>query len=669
MNKEQAKARVAELTEQLREHSYRYYVLDDPLVSDAEYDQLFDELTALEKQFPELLAPDSPTQQVGAPPSQAFAPVKHSQQMLSLGKATKPEEFEAFDKRVRDQLAGDPEEIEYVTEPKLDGLAVELVYRDGKLVQGSTRGDGVTGEDITRNVRTVKNIPKSLKNQPALLEVRGEVIITKSAFAQLNREREEAGEELYANPRNTAAGSLRQLDPQITAQRPLVFYAHGIGLIEGAEPGTQWELLQLLQKWGLQITPGALLVKDAVAVRKQYDRLEERRNDLEFDIDGMVVKINSLRQQSKLGELSRTPRWAIAMKFPPQQRDTQVLDIQVQVGRTGILTPVAHLEPVQVGGVEVKRASLHNYGEVERKDIRIGDWVVVQRAGDVIPEVVKPIADRRTGKEKKFVMPKRCPICESQVSKLEDEAYHRCLNIACPAQVQERIIHFASKSGVDIDGLGPKLIGQLLEQGLIHDFADLYTIQREQLIELERMAEKSADNLLAAIEKSKQTDLPHLLVGLGIANVGEYVAGLLATEFGAIEKIKDADPESLSAIEGIGPIVAESIRDFFENKQNLEVLDKLRSSWSTFPEQEVATGPQPLAGKIFVLTGGLESLTRDQAKKRLQALGAKVTSSVSKKTDYVIAGADPGSKLDKAQQLGVAVLNEQQFLELIGGEA
>jgi DNA ligase (NAD+) len=586
--------------------------------------------------------------------------------MLSLGKATQPDEFLAFDKRIHDQLAGDPDPIEYVVEPKLDGLAVELIYRDGRLALGSTRGDGVTGEDITRNLRTVKNIPAQLPEELELLEVRGEIIINKRDFATLNRQRETAGEELYANPRNTAAGSLRQLDPAITAQRPLLFYAHGAGLLRGAEPESQWELLQLLQKLSFEITPGAQPVGQAAQVREQYDQLEQRRNDLEFDIDGMVVKVNSLRQQHKLGELSRTPRWAIAMKFPPQQRETQVEEIQVQVGRTGILTPVAHLVPVQVGGVEVRRASLHNSGEVERKDIRIGDWVIVQRAGDVIPEVVKPIADRRSGSEKKFQMPKHCPVCESLVSKLEDEAYHRCPNIGCPAQVQERIAHFASKAGVDIDGLGPKLVGQLLEQDLIHNVADLYKLEREQLIDLERLAEKSADNLIAAIEQSKKTDLPHLLVALGIANVGEHVAGLLATEFGSVSKIRQADQEALSAIEGIGPVVAQSIADFFANAENARVIKELESAWGKFPESEVSTGPQPLAGKTFVLTGGLEIFTRGEAKKRLQALGAKVTSSVSKKTDYVVAGADSGSKLAKAEKLGVAVLSEPEFLKLIG---
>lgn len=667
MEKQKARKRIAELRTQIAEHNHRYYVLDDPTVSDAEYDQLFDELTKLEIAFPDLLTPDSPTQRVGAAPSQAFAAVKHSQPMLSLAKATKPDEFVAFDKRVEEQLSGDPEPISYVTEPKLDGLAVELVYCDGKLQQGSTRGDGVTGEDITRNIRTLKNVPRELKDAPRLIEVRGEVLINKADFAQLNKQREEAGEELYANPRNTAAGSLRQLDSRITASRPLLFYAYGVGLLEGVAVETHWELLQLLKLVGLQTTPGAKHVEDAAAVRKQFDDLEARRNDLEFDIDGMVVKVNSIRQQRKLGELSRSPRWAIAMKFPPQQRETQVEDIQVQVGRTGILTPVAHLKPVQVGGVEVKRASLHNFGEVERKDIRIGDWVIIQRAGDVIPEVVKPISERRRGKEKKFSMPKRCPICDSEVSKVEAEAYHRCLNIACPAQVQERIIHFASKSGVDIDGLGPKLIEQLLEQRLITDIADLYSLTKAQLINLERMAEKSAENLIAAFEDSKNADLPHLIVGLGIANVGEFVAGLLAGEFGRLDKIKGADIARLSALEGIGPIVAESIRDFFENESNLHVIEKLQKSWGRLPEAEVAGGPRPLAGKTVVLTGGLEHFTRDRAKKRLQALGAKVTSSVSKKTDYVVAGVDPGSKLEKAEKLGVAILNEDQFLELIGG--
>ncbi len=669
MKKAEAKKRIAELSEQLHHHSYRYYVLDDPEVTDGEYDRLFDELGKLEEQYPDLKLPDSPTQRVGAPPASAFRSVRRAIPMLSLNKATKPNEFADFDRRVRETLKGDPDTVEYLTEPKLDGLAVELVYEDSVLSLGLTRGDGATGEDVTDNLRTIKNVPLKLREiSVKLLEVRGEVIMTKGDFAELNRRREQEGQELYANPRNTAAGSVRQLDSSVTAQRNLRFYAHGVGRLEGIEVDNQWQLLHQLRQAGFETSPQAQLVYHPEEVFEQYNKLEQLRNSMEFDIDGMVVKVNSFRQQQKLGELSRSPRWAVAMKFPPQQEETIVEDIQVQVGRTGTLTPVAHLQPVRVGGVEVKRATLHNYDEVKRKDIRIGDRVIVQRAGDVIPEVVKPLTSKRTGSEKEFSMPKQCPVCESEVVRIEGEAAYRCPNVSCPAQVLERITHFASKGGVNIDGLGPKLIEQFLNQGLIKNFADLYYVGIDQVVSLERMAEKSAENLIKAIEKSKDADLPHLLAALGIPNVGEHAAGLLAENFGSIEKLMMADAEQLSEIEGIGPIVAESILDFFANERNCTIMERLQDAWKQLPRYEIAAGPKPLKDKTFVLTGGLEKYSRDQAKKKLQDLGAKVSSSVSKKTDYVVAGAEPGSKLEKAQKLGVEVLSEAQFLSLIGDE-
>ncbi len=667
VNRKQAEKRIGELTEQLHHHNYRYYILDDPEVTDADYDRLFDELTQLEERFPELKREDSPIQRVGAQPSDRFDSVKHSVPMLSLNKATKPEEFEDFDRRVHEMLSGDPEKIEYVTEPKLDGLAIELVYENGTFTLGSTRGDGTTGEVITNNLRTVKSIPLKLRNcDVPLLEVRGEIILTKPDFARINSEREKAGLELYANPRNTAAGSVRQLDPKVTAARPLIFFAYGVGQMARIEIASEWELLDYLTGIGFQVTPNARLVEDRGEVREEYDNLGEKRANLEFDIDGMVVKVNSIRQQEKLGALSRSPRWAIAMKFPPQQEETIVEDIAVQVGRTGILTPVAHLKPVRVGGVEVKRASLHNYDEVVRKDIRIGDHVIVQRAGDVIPEVVKPLTDKRTGKETKFSMPRKCPVCDTPVSRIEDEAYHRCTNLRCSAQVLERIIHFASKGGVDVDGLGPKLIEQFLQKEMIGDFSDLYYLKKDDVVGLERMAEKSADNLMAALEQSKSADLPHLVYALGINNVGEYVAGVLAAQFGSLDKIASVGQEELSQIEGIGPIVAQSIVDFFANKENQSVLEKLKKAWGELPTYEIFTGPKPLDGKTFVLTGGLEKYTREQSKKIIQDLGGKVASSVSKKTDFVVAGSDPGSKYEKAQKLNIAILSEQDFLKLVG---
>ena len=478
MKKPEAKKRIADLIEQINYHNRRYYELDDPEITDADYDRLFDELTQLETEFPDLKRTDSPTQKVGAAPSTGFRSVRRSIPMLSLNKAITPEEFLDFERRVNEILAGDSETIEYLTEPKLDGLAVELIYENGDLTLGLTRGDGTTGEDVTANLRTVKNIPKKLSdNKIKLLEVRGEIILAKSDFARLNKEREERGEELYANPRNTAAGSVRQLDAKITGSRPLKFYAHGVGKIEGPQLGNQWELLRLLKQLGFDATPEAQLVFYSEKVMERYNFLNEKRASLDYDIDGMVVKVNSFRQQQKLGELSRSPRWAIAMKFPPQQEETVVEDIVVQVGRTGALTPVAYLKPVRVGGVEVKRATLHNYDEVMRKDIRIGDRVIIQRAGDVIPEVVKPLANKRSGSEKKFAMPKKCPVCASEVVRIEGEAVYRCPNMSCPAQVAERIIHFASKGGVDIDGLGPKLIEQMLDSRLIQNFADLYSLK------------------------------------------------------------------------------------------------------------------------------------------------------------------------------------------------
>ncbi len=669
MTKDQARKRIADLVELVSYHNHRYHVLDDPEITDADYDRLFDELVALESEFPDLKRADSPTQRVGAAPATAFRSVKRAIPMLSLNKAITPDEFFDFERRVNEILVGDTETVEYLTEPKLDGLAVELVYEKGVLTLGLTRGDGTTGEDVTANLRTVKNLPLRFKApEIKLLEVRGEIILTKSEFAKLNKQREERGEELYANPRNTAAGSVRQLDPTITASRPLRFYAHGVGRLEGSQPGTQWELLRLLTKLGFEVTPEAQLCYFAEKVIERYNALNEKRSAFDFDIDGMVVKVNSFRQQQKLGELSRSPRWAIAMKFPPQQEETVIEDIVVQVGRTGTLTPVAHLRPVRVGGVEVKRATLHNYDEVMRKDIRIGDHVIIQRAGDVIPEVVKPLTVHRTGKEKRFTMPKRCPECRSEVVRIEGEAAYRCPNLSCPAQVAERIIHFASKGGVDIDGLGPKLIEQMLAAGLIHDFADLYHLQLEQVASLERMAEKSAANLINSIEKSKGADLPHLVAALGINNVGEHVARLLAMNFGSLDRLAKAGIGELNAVEGIGPIVAESIVDFFANEQNQHVLSKLRKAWKALPSFEIAAGPKPLAGKTFVITGGLEKYSRDQAKKVLLDLGAKVASSVSKKTDYVVVGVDPGSKYQDAQRLGIKTLTEAEFLELTGGQ-
>lgn len=669
MKKADAKKEIRKLTDELNYHNYRYYVLDDPVISDAEYDRLFDRLAELESEYPDLKEPDSPTQRVGASPSDKFEQVKHSLPMLSLNKVTSESQFADFVRRVETDLEGDPEKIEYVTEPKLDGLAVELVYEDGVLTIASTRGDGVTGEVITDNIRTIRNIPLRLigDKPPSRLEVRGEVVIKKESFIELNRKREEAGEQLFANPRNAAAGSLRQLDPKITASRPLFMFAYSIGIVEGAELLKHSDTLQFLGEVGFSVSELIDVCSSPSDVEKRYDRFMSMRSELPFDVDGMVIKVNSYRQQQKLGELSRSPRWAVAWKFPPEQATTVIEDIGVQVGRTGILTPVAHLKPVRVGGVEVRRASLHNEDELRRKGVLIGDTVVVQRAGDVIPEVVKPIEEKRTGDEREFQMPKTCPACGSEVKKDPDGVYIRCNNPACPTQVVERIIHFVSKSGVDIDGVGGKLVEKMVELDMIEDAADLYYLEKDDLLEMERMGDKLAQNILDSIEQSKHPDLPHLINALGIRNVGEHLAQVLAREFHSIDNLKSASVEELSAINEVGPIVAQSIRDFFDLDETAGFLKKLRDAGVVFPVEEAPKGPKPLDGQSFVVTGTLENYSRSQAKKKLESLGARVVSSVSKNTDAVVVGSNPGSKYDKAQQLGIRIISEDEFNQLVEG--
>ncbi len=670
MKKADAKKEIRRLTDELNYHNYRYYVLDDPVIPDAEYDQLFDRLTEIESKYPDLKEPDSPTQRVGAPPSDKFEQVKHSIPMLSLNKVTSESQFADFVRRVETDLKGDPERIEYVTEPKLDGLAVELVYEDAVLTIASTRGDGVTGEVITDNIRTVRNVPLRLigDNPPTRLEVRGEVVIKKESFIELNRKREKSGEQLFANPRNAAAGSLRQLDPRVTASRPLFMFAYSIGVVEGAELLRHSDALQFLRETGFSVSELIDICPSPSDVEKRYDRFMDMRSELPFDVDGMVIKVNSYRLQQKLGELSRSPRWAVAWKFPPEQATTVIEDIGVQVGRTGILTPVAHLKPVRVGGVEVRRASLHNEDELRRKGVMIGDTVIVQRAGDVIPEVVKPVKEKRTGDEREFQMPKSCPACGSEVRKDPDGVYIRCNNPACPTQVVERIIHFVSKSGVDIDGVGSRLVEKMVEIDMISDAADLYYLDRDNLLEMERMGDKLAQNILDSIERSKQPDLPHLINALGIRNVGEHLAQVLAREFHSIDNLKDASVEELSAINEVGPIVAQSIRDFFDLDETDEFLEKLKNGGMEFPVEEAPKGPKPLSGQSFVVTGTLENYSRSQAKKKLESLGARVVSSVSKKTDAVVVGSNPGSKYDKAQQLGIRIIGEDEFNELAGDD-
>jgi len=658
--------RAKALREEIHRHNYLYYVLDQPEVSDAEYDRLFDELSSLEKQFPELVTPNSPTQRVGAPPLEAFKTVRHSLPMLSLGKATSEPEFLDFHRRVVELSRAD--EVPYVVEPKFDGLAVEVVYREGLYSLGSTRGDGTVGEEVTLNLKTVKSIPLRLrgKDVPELIEVRGEVIMNKEDFAKLNRERENTGEPLFANPRNAAAGSVRQLDSKVTSARRLTMFAYGIGVLKGKKLSGHWETLSYLRNIGFKVSEHTELCSNVGQVKKYYEDILNRRDRLPYEIDGIVIKVDDFESQRRLGEISRSPRWAVAWKFPAQQEHTVVKDIIVSVGRTGALTPVALLEPVRVAGVEVSRATLHNEDEVRKKDIRIGDTVVIQRAGDVIPEVVQVIETKRTGRGKPFIMPDLCPVCGSKVERPEGEAVHRCTGLACPAQIKEHLSHFASKGAMDIDGLGYKLLEQMVDKGIIRDQADLYSLKREDLMKMDRMGEKLAQNLQDAIDRSRKPALADLIYALGIRNVGEHLATVLARNFKSIDHLARQTLEDLTQVHEIGPIVAESIYNFFHNPKNLKVLDKLKKGGVIFPEEKTELRETPLAGRTFVLTGGLDSMTRDEARKIIESLGGRVSSSVSKKTDFVVAGKDPGSKYADAQRLGVKTLNEAEFKKMIG---
>ncbi|MDK3022289.1 NAD-dependent DNA ligase LigA [Cupriavidus taiwanensis] len=676
-----AASRVAWLRDELDRHNYQYYVLDAPTIPDAEYDALFSELLALELEHPELQTPDSPTQRVGGEPLSAFDSVRHRVPMLSLNNAFADDDVLNFDRRCAQGLgrsaaaagAADlfsaADAVEYACELKFDGLAMSLRYEDGRLVQAATRGDGETGEDVTVNVRTIKAIPLKLRGPaPAVLEVRGEVFMFRRDFDKLNARQAEAGEKTFVNPRNAAAGSLRQLDPRITARRPLSFFAYGLGELQGVDrPPTHSAMLDGFAALGLPVCKDRAVVKGAQGLLDFYRDIGKRRDALPYDIDGVVYKVNALAEQERLGFVSRAPRFALAHKFPAQEMTTVVEDIEVQVGRTGAITPVARLKPVFVGGVTVTNATLHNEDEIRRKDVHIGDTVIVRRAGDVIPEVVAVVTERRPDDARAFVMPTACPVCGSHIEKLEDEAIARCTGgLICAAQRKQSLLHFAQRRAMDIEGLGDKLVEQLVDQGIVRTPADLYKLGVAKLAALERMADKSAANLVAAIDASRATTMNRFIFALGIRHVGEATAKDLARHFGKLDGLMAADEAALLEVNDVGPVVAQSIAHFFAEPHNVEVIEQLRAAGVHWAESEpVARAPAPLSGKTFVLTGTLPTMSREDAKELLEAAGAKVAGSVSKKTDYVVAGAEAGSKLDKAEALGVPVLDEAGMLALL----
>lgn len=661
------KAEIAVLREKINQHNYHYYVLNSPIISDAEYDRLLQQLQKLETQYPEFITPDSPTQRVGAPPLKEFKEIQHQVPMLSLDNAFIDEDLIAFDKRVRERL-GATQAIEYICEPKLDGVAVSITYEDGILVLGATRGDGFIGEDITQNIKTIRSIPLRLTGEkfPRILEVRGEVYLPLTVFQKLNEQARQKGEKIFVNPRNAAAGSLRQLDSRITASRPLAFFSYGVGVVkEGELANDHYGILQQLKSWGFPVNPLIKAVKSVQACLDFYKRIGEKRAELAYEIDGVVYKVNRLSLQQQLGYASRAPRWAIAHKFPAQEEYTILEAIEFQVGRTGAITPVARLKPVFVGGVTVSNATLHNMDEIGRKGIRVGDTVIIRRAGDVIPEVVGPIMEKRPPHAKKIKMPLHCPVCHSALEQVVGEAITRCrAGLYCPAQRKEAIKHFASRRAMNIEGLGDKLVDQLVEQDLVKNVADLYSLTLSGLSELERMGKKSAQNLLEQLAKSKNTTLARFLYAIGMRQVGEATAKALARYFGNIETVMKASEDTLQEVPDIGPVVAQHIAHFFTERHNQVVIEQLLKAGIHWEEVK-KTKESILAGKVFVLTGSLETLTRDEAKDRLENLGARVSDSVSPKTNYVVVGSEPGSKANKAKQLGLPILNEKQFLDLL----
>jgi DNA ligase (NAD+) len=668
MEKDAIWKRIAELRNIIEYHNKRYYQQDNPEIPDAEYDRLMRELQELEHQYPDDNLASSPTQRVGAAPLNKFAAFNHPSPMLSLANAFSPQEIIDFDLRIK-RLAG-VYNISYIAEPKLDGLAVNLIYENGIFKQGATRGDGATGEDVTQNLKTISSLPLKMKHTsnnpiPAFIEIRGEVYIEKKPFHKLNLRRIDEGEEPFANPRNAAAGSLRQLDSKVTSRRPLSIFLYGIGNVSGISFSTHGEVLQTLSGWGFPVNPLIKQENNMLDCIKYFVSISTQREILPYEIDGVVLKVNDLALQATLGNVSRSPRWALACKFPAAQETTVIKDIIVGVGRTGTLTPVAIMEPVNVGGVMVSRATLHNEDEIMKKDIRIGDTIVIQRAGDVIPEVVKVITSKRTGAEKEFKMPAQCPECNSHIVRLEGEAAHRCINLSCPAQIKEHIKHFASRGGMDIEGLGEKISAKLFDAKLIQDPADLYFLIKEKLLELGRNVQQSSQNLIDSLEKSKYPPLDKFIYALGIRHVGERTAKLLAARFGNMENIIAAKQEDLTTINEIGPEIAASIVKFFQEPKNIKVMEKFIKAGVKPQKKEMPAG-DALQGKSFVLTGTLKSMARNDAKSIIENLRGSVHASLTKKTTYVVAGSEPGSKLDKATSLGITILNEEQFLKLIG---
>ena len=662
LTREQAAARIKDLRDEIKYHEKKYYVDNEPQISDYEFDQLVKELGRLEGRFPELVTPESPTQRVGEKPVKGFPTVRHELPMLSMDNVYSVRELEEFEQRVRKLLPG--RQIEYVAELKIDGLGISILYRGGKYVQAVTRGDGVQGDDVTANVKTIKSLPLVIPDAREV-EVRGEIYLPFESFQKINREREAKEEALFANPRNAASGSIRLLDPKEVASRKLDVFLYSIH-IEGAELASQWENLQTIKKLGFKINPHSRLRRTLGEVVDFWGEWTEKRDSLDYDADGVVIKVNSTGQRQALGVTSKFPRWAISFKFPARQATTRLNGIVVQVGRTGALTPVAELEPVRLSGITISRATLHNEDDIKRKDIRIGDYVLIERSGDVIPKIVGPMKERRTGREKIFVMPTRCPVCHSEAFRPEGEAIARCTNPSCPAKLRESLLHFAARRAMTIEGLGEALVDQLLEKKLVRSIPDIYALKYDDLVDLERMGPKSSENLLDEIQKSKSNDIARLIFALGIRHVGERLAQTLAAHFRGLDMLAAAGVEELTAVEDVGPVVAESIAFFFKQPENRDLLRKFKAAGLNFAAKKGgAKGDQPLAGKTFVLTGGLDRFSRDEAKDAVERRGGTVTDSVSKKTTYLVVGKEPGSKFAKAQKLGITILNEKDFSKLI----